>query len=273
MSGIRILSMPELFFAHTFRSEQYHSILRARRNAIEVSYVYKGSLELRRGEERFHAGEGDILFNAYNDDLAIDADAPHEHHTVCFRVEHDGCEDAGSCFRTPVFRAPETTLRFAREKIDAIIKTGTLYPEDSLSCSGDFLLLVAALQNAKQGSGGRWPSPYVRRAKNYIYAHLNEPIRQSEIAASLGITPEYLCAVFKSSEGESLMHFMNRVKLEGIRKLMMNEHITLSCAAAIYGYSDASYVSRLYRKYFGMTISEAIGDRLPGRAIEPDRGF
>ncbi len=38
---------------------------------------------------------------------------------------------------------------------------------------------------------------YVIGAKEFIYAHLQEPILQSEIDAHLGITAEYLCSVFK----------------------------------------------------------------------------
>ena len=52
-----------------------------------------------------------------------------------------------------------------------------------------------------------------------------------------------------------MMAFINRVKLEQIRTLMENNHLTLARAAEQYGYSDPNYVSRLYSKYFGTPIT------------------
>ena len=103
----------------------------------------------------------------------------------------------------------------------------------------------------------------VRLAKQYIYEHINQPIHQWEVAAHLGITSEYLCAIFKKNEGCSVMHFVNCEKLERIRILMERERIPLSRAAGLYGYTDPNYVSRLYRSYYGMTLTEAVERRMP----------
>jgi AraC-like DNA-binding protein len=54
------------------------------------------------------------------------------------------------------------------------------------------------------------------------------------------------------------MRYVNRVKLERIRVLMEREHIPLARAAGLYGYADPNYVSRLYRAYFGVTLTEAV---------------
>jgi AraC-like DNA-binding protein len=99
---------------------------------------------------------------------------------------------------------------------------------------------------------------YASRAKRYIYGHLNLPIQQRDVAAHLGITPEYLCAVFKKSEGISVMRFINTVKLSRIRSLMEKEGLTLAQAAQRYGYADPNYVSRLYKQYFHINITDAV---------------
>ena len=81
---------------------------------------------------------------------------------------------------------------------------------------------------------------------------------QRAAAKSLGITPEYLCAVFRKSEGRSLIRFTNELKLENILELMRSKGVTLAEASAQYGFSDPNYVSRLYKKYFGENITEAL---------------
>lgn len=98
--------------------------------------------------------------------------------------------------------------------------------------------------------------PYIKRAKRYIYDHITEPIVQKDVALMLGITPEYLCTIFKKSEGRSLIRFINEAKLSLIRNMMENEQTTLAKAATQYGFTDPNYVSRLYKKYYNETITQ-----------------
>ena len=53
------------------------------------------------------------------------------------------------------------------------------------------------------------------------------------------------------------MYYINRMKLDKIRLLMKNEHMNLNRAAALYGYTDPNYVSRIYKKYYGKNITDA----------------
>ncbi|MBE6613308.1 MAG: helix-turn-helix transcriptional regulator, partial [Ruminococcaceae bacterium] len=146
-----------------------------------------------------------------------------------------------------------------RERIDEIIRRKTIAPEDDITLAGLFLTLLGELADyQKKSISCPQFSPHVERAKRYISAHLHEPISQKQLALELGITPEYLCAIFKKSEGESLIHYTNRMKLATICAILQNEQIPLSEAAAMYGYADPNYVSRLYKSYFGRTISESI---------------
>ena len=57
------------------------------------------------------------------------------------------------------------------------------------------------------------------------------------------------------------MRFINETKLTGIRLMMESKGIPLHQAAAQYGFSDANYVSRLYKKYYGRPITEAVRER------------
>ena len=55
-----------------------------------------------------------------------------------------------------------------------------------------------------------------------------------------------------------LMTYINRMKLDKIRQLMANERMHLKNAAAIYGYGDPNYVSRIYEKYYGKNITDGL---------------
>ena len=52
------------------------------------------------------------------------------------------------------------------------------------------------------------------------------------------------------------MRYVNKTKLESIKKLMDNENVRLYEAATIFGYKNANYVSFLYKKIFGRNITD-----------------
>ena len=97
---------------------------------------------------------------------------------------------------------------------------------------------------------------YTKRAKEYIQNHLRQPITQKSVAEYLSISPEYLCAVFKKTEGMTLINYVNTEKLTAIKHLMEKEHVHLYQAAVLFGYGDPNYVSRLFKKYFGYNITD-----------------
>ena len=57
------------------------------------------------------------------------------------------------------------------------------------------------------------------------------------------------------------MQFVNRVKLSSIRMLMAKENVKLYEAAQRYGYSDANYVSKLFKKYYGINITSSLSKK------------
>ena len=75
------------------------------------------------------------------------------------------------------------------------------------------------------------------------------------------ITPEYLCSIFKRCESVTLISFINKIKLDRIRTLMEKEGLTLAAAAPMYGYNDPNYVSRLCKKYYGMSLTDVIAGK------------
>ena len=65
-----------------------------------------------------------------------------------------------------------------------------------------------------------------------------------------------ICTVFKRTEGTTVMRYINRTKLENIKALMEHNNLRLYEAAALYGYADPNYVSRLFKQLFGYNITE-----------------
>jgi AraC-like DNA-binding protein len=217
---------------------------------LEITYIKEGKLTVKRGEESSVAHKGDLVINCFEGDTVTVGEEYHCHHTVGFSLEY---EKVGSL---PAVISVDKNSTQIYHLIDEIIKLKSLVPDSETKQSGLFLQLIGEIELESEKSGADTAEyRYVSRAKQYIYDNITLPIRQSDIAELLGITPEYLCAIFKKSTGETVMRFVNRLKLSGVRSLMESEKVPLYSAAEHFGFSDPNYVSRLYVKLFGECIT------------------
>lgn len=257
---LHIHGLPEIRFAHRFAADQYTNTLipsSPGMGLLEISYLVEGTLTFTFDDENTTvARAGDILCFPYLSPLGIRANEHHEHHTVCFTLPFSVVtkDTPGALCLPLLYRASGPSGRGA-QMIDEIIRSYTVRDRGAFFHAGLFLQLLDHIDRHTRATDSAPPSAHVRKAKAYIFDHLHEPIRQADVAAYLGITPEYLCSLFREAEGMPMMAFINRVKLEQIRTLMENNHLTLARAAEQYGYSDPNYVSRLYSKYFGTPIT------------------
>jgi YesN/AraC family two-component response regulator len=59
----------------------------------------------------------------------------------------------------------------------------------------------------------------------------------------------------------TLIRYVNLHKLTDIKNLLEKENLPMYKVAEMYGYSDANYVSTLYKKIFGRNITSLPEDR------------
>lgn len=259
MDYFNIKSLPDVHFAHSYDADSYYNLMRKQSRTMEISYLKEGELHIARDGMEAVAHTGDIICTLFRTDTEIHTSCYHCHHTVCASADFIYYDmPAEEClFLSPIISSPNHG-KF-EELIDKLIYAKKVWPERRLKCSGLFLQLLDELSDEcrrsmnTEGSGG---FSYIGKAKKYIYDNINRPITQKEVASYLGITPEYLCAVFRKYTGESMMRFINSRKLENICILMKQENIPLYRAAEMYGFTDPNYVSRLYRKYHGVSITD-----------------
>ncbi len=259
MDYLKIASLPEVKFAHTFDAEKYDNYFPKRCGTAEISYLKEGELRVVSGGVQTVARAGDILCTLFRSDIEFHASRYHCHHTVSASANFIFCSapEEDSVFLSQIISSPNHG-RF-EELIDKLIYAKRISPERKLKCSGLFLQLIDELseeckKNEREKDVGGYS--YVGKAKKYIYDNIERRVSQKEIAAHLGITPEYLCSVFKKYTGDSVIKFINSRKLENICVIMKKENVPLYRAAEMYGFNDPNYVSRLYRKYYGVNITD-----------------
>ncbi len=92
--------------------------------------------------------------------------------------------------------------------------------------------------------------------KLYIVRHLDEPLRLSELAEMMYVTPNYLATVFKRREGETLVAFIERQRMAVAKDELEMRTIRISQVALNAGYRSESYFSRIFRKHYGISPRE-----------------
>ncbi len=97
---------------------------------------------------------------------------------------------------------------------------------------------------------------YSRRAAEYISQHIKEKITLSDVAAFIGISNEYLCRIFKNETGQTLISYINLVKMEAVKEMIGTQYLSLREAGLRVGIENEVHLNRLFKKYFGVTSTE-----------------
>ena len=88
----------------------------------------------------------------------------------------------------------------------------------------------------------------------YLEDHFAEDLSLSDLSAQFHKTPEYLCSLFKNVTGETIMHYLRRVRIHHAKVLLMEtpdagiKEVSLKC-----GFSSVSYFGRVFREATGCT--------------------
>ncbi|WP_411345269.1 AraC family transcriptional regulator [Paenibacillus sp. WLX1005] len=123
-----------------------------------------------------------------------------------------------------------------------------------------FLQLLCDLreqENVPEGDAG----VQLQRTRAYIEQHYREPLTLEQLAEMAGLSRNYYVSLFKKHYGESVIHYMTRLRMEQARRLMANPELRLRDIAHEVGYNDEFYFSRKFKQETGITPSAYIRNR------------
>ena len=262
MKTIDISTLPQIRFAHIYQAEQYQNRIRAFEGFLEITYLAEGEMTVKKQQEIYRVKKGDVTCLLHDEPVSIIADSPHCHHTVGISVQWHFAQSSEVGLHLPFVTPAELGTEEIRQIIDEFIYEKDRFTASNSRFTAKVLELLGKIDQCArkiqpdQISGEKL---YAQRAKKYIHQNIFAAITQGNVATHLGISPGYLCSVFKKAEGVTVMKYINKIKLESMRSLMEKEHIYLYEAAAMYGYTDPNYVSKLFKQLYGYNITDKRG--------------
>lgn len=252
--------IPKIWFAHIFSATKYHGVVDLMPNSLEITYLKKGNLTYYDiDDNKFELKEGTVFIGAYNSIRRVQSEAFHEHHTFSFIFTPAANDSEGLSFSYLPVLSDETVCQNIAKYMDLLImeyKIGGSYDIKTISYFFKILEIIDDYSKSVSEDNLYGNMRYVNRAKKYIAEHVDKKITIDDIAYAVNLTPQYLCNIFKTVTGITIITYVNRLKLEKIRNLVINNGLTLRQAGESVGFNDENYISRIFKKYYGKSISE-----------------
>lgn len=111
-------------------------------------------------------------------------------------------------------------------------------------------------------------SPGVHLLKSgleFIRNHASGNISVASVVDYLGVSRRLVELRFREYQGESVLQAITRIRLEGIANRLQTTNLPIVRIAADCGFPDSSYLARLFRRHFGVSMSEFRSGRPPRR--------
>lgn len=88
-----------------------------------------------------------------------------------------------------------------------------------------------------------------------INSHLSEKFTITDIARSLGIGRTKIAEIFKEIQGETIVEYIRRRRIEKAADLIRNSNMPISEIACESGFIDSSYFNKTFKTYYNQSPS------------------
>ena len=93
----------------------------------------------------------------------------------------------------------------------------------------------------------------IKEAIRYISQTFAGNLTLEDVASHVHLNPAYFSTLFKQSTGSSFKEYLNMVRIEESKRLLINPEYSIIDVAMAVGFMDQSYFSKVFKKYTGLT--------------------
>ncbi len=96
-------------------------------------------------------------------------------------------------------------------------------------------------------------SDVVFKAMEYIRQNYDHKLSLDDIAQHVYLSRSYLSSLFREEIGQTLFSYINQVRVEKSKLFLMDPSHSLASVAAMCGFEDQSYFTKVFRKITGLS--------------------
>lgn len=101
----------------------------------------------------------------------------------------------------------------------------------------------------------------VANAKQYIRNNYTKKLSLNEVAAALGVSPNYLSSLFKKYSDCGFVDYVIQVKIHQAKEMMADQSLKIQEIADQLGFDNAFYFSKVFKRVEGCSPREYLGKR------------
>lgn len=96
----------------------------------------------------------------------------------------------------------------------------------------------------------------VHEVASWIRHHADRPIRTAEVAEQFRYNPDYLNRLFHKEYGVGLKSYIDRMRMERIKSMLLNSREPVQVVAERCGFSDYKYFLKFFKRHQNVSPSE-----------------
>lgn len=124
-----------------------------------------------------------------------------------------------------------------------------------LALEGGILeVLAEESRQARRDSGA--PPAWLRRVRDFLHDHVQDPITLSSLAREAGVHPSHLARTFRTHFRRSIGAYLRALRIERATRDLADPRITISEIGLRAGFYDHSHFTKVFRRHTGMTPAE-----------------
>jgi two-component system response regulator YesN len=102
-------------------------------------------------------------------------------------------------------------------------------------------------------------NPEIRTAVAYINQNYHRDLTLPKIATAVAISPGYLSRLFKECRNQTVMDFVERIRIEQALKLLNETKLSIKEIAGKVGFKDPNYFSKVFKKVTNISPTDVRG--------------
>jgi AraC family transcriptional regulator len=155
-------------------------------------------------------------------------------------------------------------------------ETANDYPNGPLSWNEAASRFIAGLVarhtlHCEQPARGTLSKDVLTRLRDYVMAHLDEPIEVPTLANIAGRSPFHFTRVFTRSVGVSPHRYVVHLRLQRAIELVRDGQSGLAEIAAYTGFADQSHLTRWVRRVHGVSLTRLVAGSRRARIFKISR--
>ena len=225
---------------------------------LELTYVDQGSLHSVADGQDLVLQQGDMVVYAANQwhMQYADMDVAPRYVTLSFELQGGSLDPLFNRKIRPSQAAINLMQQMLREQ-----ERMDEYGVDMIAAQLTQLLLLLLRQQEpalklKTSNSINSENEIIRRAQQYISAHIREKLSVPYVARMVDVSPSYMTALFHKNLQISPGEYIRRIKIQESKQMIREGNMNFTEIAAALHYSTVHHFSRQFKDKFGITPTE-----------------